>query len=81
MTEFTTVLDLAKDVKKRINEYNETEPQLKKEAYKALQLYVRDLLSSPKNRSLIYKGNSTSVVFSRTLGQWRMKIWREMTEK
>jgi len=81
MTEFTTVLDLAKDVKKKINEYNETEPQAKKDAYSNLQLYVHDLMAIPKNRSLIYKGSTISVVFSRTLGQWRMKIWKELYEK
>lgn len=81
MTEFTTVLSLAKDVKRRINEYNEAEPQCKKDEYKKLQVYIHDLMTVPKNRSLIYKGTSISVVFSRTLGQWRMKIWKELSEK
>ncbi len=78
MSEFKTVLELAKDVRKKINEYNETEPSVKKEAYTELQKYIRELLSNTKNRSLIYKGNDTSIVFSRTLGQWRMKIWKEI---
>ncbi len=81
MTEFNTVLALAKDVKRRINEYNEAEPSMRRDAYEKLQEYIHEILSSPQNRSLIYKGNSTAVVFCRTLGQWRMKIWKEIIEE
>ncbi len=81
MLEFNTIIELAKDVKSKINEYNEAEPFLKKKAYQELQNYVQDVLSIPKNRSLIYKGDGTAVVFNKTLGQWRMKIWKDLTEK
>lgn len=78
---YNTVIELAKDVKRKINEYNQTEPSLKYEAYEELRQYIQDILSVPKNCSLIYKGNTTSVVFTKTLGQWRMRIWKDLTEK
>lgn len=81
MVEYTTVIDLAKDVKSKINEYNETEPSSKKQAYKDLQQYVNEILSVPQNCSLIYKGDKTAVVFSKTLGKWRMDIWKNLTER
>lgn len=81
MTEYNTIIELAKDVKRKINEYNETEPALKKQAYDNLKKEINDILSVPKNRSLIYKGNSVSVVFSKTLGQWRMRVWKEIIER
>lgn len=81
MVEYNTVIELAKDVKRKINEYNITEPSLKKEAYDNLKKDINEILSVPKNRSLIYKGNSVSVVFSKTLGQWRMRVWKEIIEK
>lgn len=80
MTEFTTVLTLAKDVKGKINAYNEAEPSTKKSAYEELQRYIDDLLSIPQNRSLIYRGNNMASVFVKTLGKWRMEIWKELTE-
>ncbi len=81
MTEYTTVIELAKDVKRKINEYNITEPSLKKDAYKNLKKEIDDILSVPKNRALIYKGTNVSVVFSKTLGQWRMRVWKDLVEK
>ena len=80
MREYNTVIDLAKDIKVKINEYNETEPSNKKVAYRDLQTYIKEILSIPKNRSLIYKGENTAVVFNKTLGKWRMKIWDEITK-
>lgn len=80
MTEFNTVLALAKDVKGKINAYNEAEASVKMVAYEELERYIHDLLSSPKNRSLIHKGNTMSAVFVKTLGKWRMNIWKEIAE-
>lgn len=79
--EYSRITDLARDIKKKINEYNECEPALKKEYYQKLKEYINnDILSSAKNRSLIYKGNEMAVVFCKTLGQWRLAIWKEITE-
>ena len=81
MKEFDTILDLSKDVKSKINAYNITELSRKTEAYKELFDYVSKIMSSEKHRGMIYRGNGISVVFERTLGRWRMRIWKELIEK
>ena len=78
---YNTVIELSKDIKRKINEYNEAEPSKKKEEYEKLRTYIQDVLSVPKNRALIYKGDTTAVVFTKTLGKWRMKIWKDLTER
>ena len=78
MAKYNTVIELAKDVKQKINLYNTASPLVKKEAYEDLKVFIRNIVSDPENRSMIYRGENEAVVFTRTLGQWRMKIWKEI---
>ena len=80
MTEYKTVIELAKYIKKEIDQYNEAEPVEKSKAHTVLKQHINGVLASPKNRGLIYKGDMTSVVFSKTLGKWRMKVWNDIVE-
>lgn len=81
MTEFTTVIELARYVKSVIDAYNIAKPEEKSTAHANMCKEIQDILAVPKNRSLIYKGDNTAVVFSKTLGQWRMRIWNEISKK
>jgi len=81
MKEFSTVLELSKDVKSKINTYNVAEPSQKDEAYKELFCYVKKIMSNEKNRAMIYRGTGISTVFEKTLGRWRMRIWKELVDK
>ena len=81
MKEFSTILELSKNVKSRINAYNVSEPSQKAEAYNELFDYIREIMSNEKNRAMIYRGNGISTVFEKTLGRWRMRIWKELVDK
>lgn len=81
MREFSTIIELSKDVKNKINTYNVSEPSQKAEAYNNLSNYVKEIMSNEKHRAMIYRGNGISTVFEKTLGRWRIKIWKELVDK
>lgn len=76
--EFNTILELSKDVKNKINKYNAAEAHTKREAYNVLCDYVRNLMSSSQNRELIYRGDDFAAVFVKTLGKWRMNLFKKV---
>lgn len=81
MKEFSTIIELSKDVKNKINAYNESEPAQKPIFYNELLDYVKEIMSNPRHRAMIYRGNGIATVFEKTLGRWRMKIWKELIDK
>lgn len=81
MNEFSTILELSKYVKAKINAYNAAEPVQKTSAYNELFDCIKEVMSNEKHRAMIYRGNGISTVFEKTLGRWRMKIWKELVDK
>lgn len=81
MKEFSTITELSKVVRSKINSYNASEPSRKSDAYNELLNDIQEIMSSEKNRSMIYRGKSISSVFRKTLGSWRMNIWLEIVDK
>ena len=71
--EYNNVIQLARDLKTQINNYN-----VKKITREQLVAYVNEVLSCEKNCAMMYRGNSFSTTFIKTISKWRLEILKDI---